>query len=127
LLDGGAGNDLLSANGGADTLLGGRGTDTINGGSGSDSIDGGLGADSIIGGAGNDVLVFRRGEAGGDVVSDFAAGDQVRLVGYAAGSTFAKAAGSTTDWIVTDAATGIAETIRFSNAYAFTSSDFLFA
>jgi hypothetical protein len=59
-------------------------------------------------------------------VSDFAAGDQVRLVGFASGSTFVKAAGNTTDWIVTDAATGVAETIRLSNAYALSSGDFLF-
>ncbi|WP_397419947.1 S8 family serine peptidase, partial [Phenylobacterium sp.] len=126
LLDGGAGNDLLSANGGADTLLGGQGSDTLNGGSGSDSLDGGAGADTLAGGSGNDVMAFRRGEAGGDVVSDFAAGDQVRLIGFAAGSTFVKASGSTTDWIVTDAVTGVAETIRFTNAYALSSSDFLF-
>jgi Ca2+-binding RTX toxin-like protein len=126
LLDGGVGNDNLQGSHGADTLLGGQGADTMNGGGGNDFIDGGAGADSIIGGTGADTFIFRRGEAGGDVVSDFAAGDQVRLVGFAAGSAFVKAAGNTTDWIVTDAVTGVAETIRFTNAYALSSGDFLF-
>ena len=49
----------------------------------------------MTGGAGNDVFVLRKGEANGDVLTDFfgrgnADGDSIVLVGYAAGTTFTR-------------------------------------
>ena len=49
----------------------------------------------LTGGAGNDVFVFRKGEANGDMITDFvgaATRSAIRsvLVGYAAGTTFTR-------------------------------------
>jgi len=64
-LDGGAGNDQLTAGEGDDTLSGGDGNDAMNagnganiisGGDGNDNIHGGKDADSIDGGTGDDRL-----------------------------------------------------------------------
>jgi len=123
---GAAGNDQLDGSSGADTLNGGLGLDTLTGGSGDDRLDGGAGADLYIGGAGKDVYFFERGELGGDAIQDFAKGDKVQLHGYSAGSSIAKAAGSSTDWVVTDAATGQTELLKLLNAYSLKPSDFLF-
>ena len=48
LLDGGPGNDTLSADGANATLLGGDGNDSLRGGTGSDSLDGGAGDDEFF-------------------------------------------------------------------------------
>lgn len=70
VVNGGEGNDTLSANGadigrvrlflngenGNDTIIGSNGNDTINGGNGNDAVNGGAGSDSIVGAAGNDIL-----------------------------------------------------------------------
>ncbi|AGA31515.1 beta strand repeat-containing protein [Singulisphaera acidiphila] len=53
-LEGGAGNDFLSADA---TLLGGLGDDTLIGGTGPDVLLGGAGNDLIIGGEGDDLLM----------------------------------------------------------------------
>jgi hypothetical protein len=66
-LDGGDGDDVLSAGAGADVLSGGPGDDTVAGGAGDDSIDGGTGGDLADGGDGNDAIVLR------DRVTDTAA------------------------------------------------------
>ena len=99
------GNDFLVGGGGADTLNGGLGNDTLLGGAGdgdilvggdgNDWLDGGAGADTMTGGAGNDVFVFTKGEANGDVITDFwgkgaSEGDSIVLAGYAAGTTFTR-------------------------------------
>lgn len=69
-LDGGAGDDLLSADA---TLLGGDGSDTLIGGAGDDSLDGGAGDDVLFAGTGNNTLI---GGAGNDTIlvdgTDFA-------------------------------------------------------
>jgi Ca2+-binding RTX toxin-like protein len=79
LVDGGAGNDLISTGDDADTIIGGLGDDTIDagidddsviGGSGYDSIDGSLGNDYIEGNDGNDSIV-----AGIDAFSDYVGDD----------------------------------------------------
>jgi Ca2+-binding RTX toxin-like protein len=68
-IDGGAGNDVITAGSGNDTVLGNDGNDTITtGGGAGDSIDGGAGNDTIIatltagnkivGGDGTDVLAL---------------------------------------------------------------------
>jgi hypothetical protein len=79
-LDGGDGNDTLSAGTGSDTLLGGAGNDELNAyeSSGNISLDGGSGNDTLLGGTGNDTLTGGlgiddlQGGAGNDVyyVSD---------------------------------------------------------
>ncbi len=97
--NGGAGNDTIYANGWAS---GGDGNDTIviangyysgfyvSGDGGSDSITGNLkddlliggnGSDTLTGGGGNDTFLFASGD-GRDVITDFAAGDVVRLDDY---------------------------------------------
>ncbi|MCK6411340.1 MAG: hypothetical protein L6Q55_02815 [Azonexus sp.] len=71
-IDGGAGNDSITAGAGNDVLTGGEGVDTIDGGAGNDSIDGGAGndrivisadanlaaGDTIVGGEGTDTIAF---------------------------------------------------------------------
>jgi Ca2+-binding RTX toxin-like protein len=47
-LDGGDGNDVLSAGDGNDTLLGGAGDDVLIGGPGIDTLDGGSGDNTLI-------------------------------------------------------------------------------
>jgi len=95
LLVGGGGMDFLYGDDGNDTLKGGDGTDSLIGGLGADILDGGAGSDLLTGGDGNDVFVLRKGEANGDVISDFwgkgnSDGDSIVLVGYADGTTFAR-------------------------------------
>jgi len=58
-LDGGDGDDVLSAGPGADVLSGGPGNDTLAGGAGGDRIDGGTGGDLADGSAGDDSVVLR--------------------------------------------------------------------
>jgi uncharacterized protein (TIGR03118 family) len=57
ILDGGAGNDTLSAGGGNTILLGGTGDDDLRGSSGRDILIGGEGSDRLRGGSGDDLLV----------------------------------------------------------------------
>ncbi len=126
VLSGLGGNDYLDGASGNDTLLGGAGADTLAGGAGDDDLDGGAGADLYIGGSGKDDFVFNRGEAAGDIIQDFAKGDHIVLHGYSAGSTLAKVAGTSTDWIVTDHDTGATEVFKLLNGYGLKSGDFLF-
>ncbi|HEY0651346.1 S8 family serine peptidase [Phenylobacterium sp.] len=120
---GALGDDKLDGLGGNDNLDGGLGRDTVLGGAGNDTLDGGAGADLYTGGSGKDTFVLARGEAAGDVISDFAKGDKLLLTGYSAGSTLAKSGGA---WVITDAATGQTELIQLSNGYSLKTSDFLF-
>jgi arylsulfatase A-like enzyme len=87
------GNDILIGAEGRDLLDGGDGNDTIDGGGSNDTLDGGSGSDSMTGGAGADRFVFRPGEAGVDIITDFdgGGGDKIDLSTFAAGSvvTFA--------------------------------------
>jgi Ca2+-binding RTX toxin-like protein len=55
-LDGGEGNDTLTASVAADALSGGPGDDVLDGQSGDDALDGGDGNDTVKGGPGNDTL-----------------------------------------------------------------------
>lgn len=84
------GNDaanILYGLGGDDAVFGGAGNDTLYGGDGNDQLDGGAGADMLYGGAGDDVFTFRKGEANGDRILDFAKGDKLSFVGYGAGAS----------------------------------------
>ncbi len=60
----------------ANSLKGGSGADTIDGGAGNDTLYGGSGNDTLTGGAGNDVFVY---EGGKDVITDYAAGDKIKI------------------------------------------------
>lgn len=126
LLKGEGGLDNIDGGNGNDTLYGGAGSDTLSGGAGNDDLHGGAGADLFTGGAGKDSFHLRFGEAAGDRVQDFAKGDVIVLEGYSAGSTLAKVAGSTTDWVVTDQATGVTEVFKLLNGYNLKAADFLF-
>ena len=57
--------------GGDDTIDGGAGNDFIFGQGGSDDITGGLGNDVLSGGTGYDTFVWKDGETGRDVITDF--------------------------------------------------------
>lgn len=125
----GTGNDLANSilgDGTANRLRGMAGADTVNGRDGADTLDGGAGADLLIGGPGSDRFVFNRGEASGDQIQDFAAGDRLELSGYSTGSTITKVAGSTTDWKILDAATGSTEIIKLLNGYQLSSGEVVF-
>ena len=65
LVDGGAGNDVITANDSGNALLGGEGNDQLHGGLGTDNLDGGTGNDTMTGGAGDDIYVV---DSPGDVV-----------------------------------------------------------
>jgi Ca2+-binding RTX toxin-like protein len=98
---GGAEHDVLRGMDGNDTLKGGGGSDDLLGGNGNDWIDGGAGADILTGGAGSDKFYFQKGEANGDVVMDFkgqgSGGDEIHLIGYAAGTTFTRIGNGSSD------------------------------
>jgi Ca2+-binding RTX toxin-like protein len=73
---------------GADVLNGGRSNDTLDGGAGDDILTPGSGIDRLWGGAGNDTFVFRDGDLRDFLpfaprILDFAAGDRIRLEGFA--------------------------------------------
>jgi Ca2+-binding RTX toxin-like protein len=57
LLDGGAGNDHLSAGGAGSVVLGGPGHDMLTGSNANDVLIGGAGADRIVGNKGDDMLI----------------------------------------------------------------------
>jgi Ca2+-binding RTX toxin-like protein len=66
IVDGGAGNDVITAAGLAAgviglTIDGGAGNDTITGSQGNDTLIGGDGNDTVIGGRGNDVALLGNG------------------------------------------------------------------
>ncbi len=58
VIDGGAGNDRISASDYGDALHGGDGNDVVQGGGGNDVIDGGKGSDLLSGDTGNDIYLF---------------------------------------------------------------------
>jgi Ca2+-binding RTX toxin-like protein len=121
-LDGNAGANLLVGGAQNDTLNGGAGADTLDGGADNDRLNGGLGADSLTGGAGLDSFHFVRGEANGDVITDFAgngvaAGDRLLFSGYgtaAAGASFINTGGNT--WQITSAGGLTVEVITITGA-----------
>ncbi len=90
-LNGGNGNDTLSASGGEDFVSGGNGNDILYGLDGHDYLWGGNGNDLIFGGAGNDVLY---GENGNDVLNGGDGNDI--LVGGNGNDTLSGGAGADT-------------------------------
>ncbi|MEO6226024.1 MAG: calcium-binding protein, partial [Sphingomicrobium sp.] len=73
----------LSGNPADNILFGMGGNDFLSGGNGNDTLAGGLGNDTLTGGAGNDSFLFALRD-GKDVITDFTAGDLVKISGYAA-------------------------------------------
>jgi Ca2+-binding RTX toxin-like protein len=67
-------------------LTGNNLDNVIRGGSGQDVINGAGGADILYGGDGADIFVLRQGEAAGDRIMDFGAGDLIRLQGFGEGA-----------------------------------------
>jgi Ca2+-binding RTX toxin-like protein len=125
----GTGNDaanVIVGNKGANSLAGAGGADALNGGSGADTLDGGVGADTLSGASGADYFVFQHGQAAGDVITDFAAGEHLELHGYGAGSTIARVVGSKTDWIITDGVTQDTEIITLSNKHTLIAGEYIF-
>lgn len=91
-----AGNDVLDGRNGSDTLFGGAGNDILFGGTGSDimsgdegndSMIGGPGNDSLSGGAGADLFIGRAADMHEDRITDFTAGDRIRVLGTSFGTT----------------------------------------
>ena len=127
IISGDAGNDIIYGNGGNDQLFGGddndqlfggAGNDQLDGGNGNDRLRGGAGTDTMTGGAGNDIFVFHKGEANGDIVTDFhgngsSVGDTILLEGYAAGTTFTRV-GHTDQWRINDH--GFIETVTLQGS-----------
>ncbi len=83
-IDGGAGNDELSAGGGDTLLIGGPGIDVLKGGSGDDLLVGGTGDDVLKGGSGDDVLLggegndYLIGGSGDDLLDGGSGEDRLR-------------------------------------------------
>jgi Ca2+-binding RTX toxin-like protein len=91
---------LFEGSAGNDTILGGSIGERLSGGLGNDRIDGGGGRDTLSGGGGADVFVMRAGGVDGDQILDFegagvAGGDRIFFVGFGAGASIARVAGST--------------------------------
>ena len=75
-LMGDAGNDTLTGQGGNDMLNGGIGNDSLVGGAGNDTLTGGAGSDTLTGGTGSDT--FKWGN--GDSITDFTVGEDERIL-----------------------------------------------
>ena len=79
-IQGGAGNDNITAGGGADSLMGGTGNDNITAGGGNDTILGGAGNDTIDGGDGVDTIT---GDTGVDTITTGLGNDNVKYTAVA--------------------------------------------
>jgi Ca2+-binding RTX toxin-like protein len=98
-----------------------------------DRIDGGTGADTLTGGPGNDVFVFHRGEANGDVITDFngngsSAGDELEFIGFgtaAQGATLIQI--DAMRWQINSADGTAHEIFQLSNGATLHSTDWHFA
>ena len=66
----------ITGNNRGDTIFGGSKADILIGGSGKDTLSGGAGNDKLTGGAGNDVFIY---SAGKDTITDYAAGDKIKI------------------------------------------------
>ncbi len=110
---------IAGGNADANLLFGNALGNQLRGLGGNDVLDGGLGADKLTGGSNNDEFLFHKGEANGDIISDFvgngsAAGDTIHLVGWAAGSTMTLVSGNV--WAVTDSVDHSVENISITGA-----------
>lgn len=111
-----------TGNGSVNTLLGNAGVNIL---------DGRGGADVLTGGAGNDVFVFQRGEANGDLVTDFTGagvvgGDRLEFRDYGTGALIQI---GVSDYYViqADAAHGgTMETIHLTGVFNLSAGDYVF-
>ncbi|WP_322978515.1 retention module-containing protein [Pseudomonas sp. C11] len=79
LINGSKYSDILNGGNGHDVLYGNAGHDLLNGGDGNDLLIGGVGNDTLTGGAGADTFVWKAGDLGNDVITDFKASDGDRI------------------------------------------------
>ena len=137
------GAETVNITGGArsDHINGFAGNDALNAAAGADFLDGGTGNDTLTGGAGPDVFVFSDlWNAGVDLVTDFAAGDSLRINGIGLSGTMSVgsgaallagqmslsvAAGVTTLHLGLDATAGADFSVRLTGVYAV--ADFQFS
>ncbi|HEX4894087.1 MAG TPA: hypothetical protein VFV47_12420 [Hyphomicrobiaceae bacterium] len=101
---------------------------TISGNGSANILDGRVGADSLSGGRGDDVFVFRKGEANGDTILDFAGngartGDSIQLVGYGTGTVIQNAGGN--NWVIIDGQDASQETITLANGASIDATDWV--
>jgi Ca2+-binding RTX toxin-like protein len=127
LLDGGRSSDTVSGGGGNDTLKGAAGDDSLNGGTDGDRIDGGVGSDTLTGGGHHDIFVLAKGQAGGDVITDFigngsAKGDALQFTGFSKAAQLSHVGGST--WAVIDGSH--TETFTISGVTSLNTQDYDF-
>jgi Ca2+-binding RTX toxin-like protein len=105
---------------------------TIVGNAGANILDGRGGADKLTGGSGVDTFVFQRGEANGDLVTDFAGagvagGDILHLSGFGTGAFIAQVGQSDSYVIYAGVEYAFAaETIRLAGVTALDAGDFIF-
>jgi Ca2+-binding RTX toxin-like protein len=107
-LTGNDGANILAGLDGDDLLKGGKGDDVLEGGDGKDTLLGGRGSDTLTGGAGRDVFQWLAGNEGGDVVTDFAHGDdklQVSAAGFGGGLTEGMSLGASGRFVAGTSAT----------------------
>jgi Ca2+-binding RTX toxin-like protein len=97
----GAGNDTIESGAGNDILDGGLGADILKGGDGDDILLGGAGDDTLSGGLDSDIFIFRNGEVGIDIITDFDAaantGDILDLTDLLSGASIATEDGANLD------------------------------
>jgi Ca2+-binding RTX toxin-like protein len=124
-------NLILHPSAGNINGTGGSTDNTIVGNGGANVIDGGGGADILVGGGGGDTFVFHRGEANGDLITDFDANnaeDHLVFIGYgsaAEGATLTQI--DDTHWSI-NSADGLAhDVIAFNNAAIVHAHGFMFA
>lgn len=88
-INGGAGNDYIESysdggivygDAGNDTLIGDDFDDVLNGGAGKDYLAGGKGKDTLTGGKGADTFVYKSGD-GKDIITDYSAEDKIKITG----------------------------------------------
>jgi Ca2+-binding RTX toxin-like protein len=107
--------DYLKGSTGADYISGGQGNDWISAGAGNDIIQGGVGRDYLTGGAGADTFSFTNVNELGDLITDFAAGqDKISLANLA--GLPAAAQGASWSWIGTGAYSGHALELRYAQS-----------
>jgi Ca2+-binding RTX toxin-like protein len=105
-------------------LIGSSFGDNLTGDSGANLLVGGGGADVLTGSGGNDLFAFRPGDANGDTIVDFDAGDLLMFSGFGAGATLSQ---SDVHHLQVSYNNGTQhEVISFTNAVLIHPSDFLF-
>ncbi|UFQ96574.1 retention module-containing protein [Pseudomonas wenzhouensis] len=73
-------NQTLQGTTGNDVLAGGSGNNILVGGNGDDILIGGAGDDTLTGGSGKDTFVWKQGDIGHDIITDFSVGqDKIDL------------------------------------------------